>query len=192
MKSIPSERAPWLQELISVGYRMGIPMGALRSRRRPLGPINGVASVGSAVQFQLCTGETFVVDLDEENADYIRGRLAVDYDSAGFIWFETTDGCLRGINLAHVDAVNWKSQGTKTADPLSWRHDCVSMRFSDGAAMELPKTVGETIEYLKGATLRMHRKPFHLVRYADGRTVSVNLQNLVWVTMPAAWLDEDP
>jgi len=188
MKSVTSERASWLQQAIGIGSRMGVPVETLLTRRRWQGAINGVSS--SAVQFRLGPVETLVVELDEENAHYIRRRLAVDYEPAGFIWFETTDGCQRGINLAHVDAVNWKPQGTRTADPLSWRRDCVSLRFSDGAVMELPKIVGETIEYLKGATLRMRRKPFHIVHYADGRTVSINLQNLVWVTMPAAWLDE--
>jgi hypothetical protein len=188
MKSLSSERAPWLRDLIATGYRMGSPMGALLRRRSP----NGLATSRSTVTFHLRMGEAMLVEVDGENHDYICGCLAEGCESVGFMWFETTDGCLRGINLSHVDAVNWKATGSGAADPLSWRHDCVTLRFSDETSMELPRITGETIEYLKGATIRARRKPFHLLSYADGRTVSINLETLMSVTMPAAWLDEGP
>lgn len=187
MKLISAEQTPWLRDLIATGYRMGIPLGLVLRRRQGKGP----AVPTSAATFHLRTGEVVCVEVDEENDEYIRGCLAEGSGAVGLLWFETTDGCFRGINLAYVDAVNWTAAGSLATDPRSWRHDCITMRFSDGTSMELPRITGDTIEYLKGATIRAHKKPFHLLSCADGRSVSINCENLMSVTMPATWLDED-
>jgi hypothetical protein len=109
-----------------------------------------------------------------------------------FIWFETVDGCLVGVNPAHVDAVGWYAADPNAPVQSPWKRDCVVARFSDGASMQLPEIRGQAIEYLKGATIRAHhRNSFYLLSDANGRAVSINLETLMCVTMSALWLDAD-
>jgi hypothetical protein len=171
---------------------MGLPLAGLRP---PL-PINAAAdgsmTRGAVVTLRLRTGEEIVVEVDGENQDYICGCLAGGPEAVRFMWFETADGCLLGVNLAHVDAVAWNAAEPDAPDRSPWRRDCAAMRFSDGTSMQLPEIAGEAIEYLEGATIQAHRRQaFYLLRYADGRAVSINLETLMCVAMPATWLDVD-
>ena len=184
MSTVTPDRM-WLQDLIAAGYRMGLPMRTLR--RWAEGRVLPEAD-RAAVTLRLRNGEELVAELDRENADYISDCLAEGYDALRFMWFETIDGCLVGVNLAQLDAVAWNTASARS----SWKQGVIVMRFTDGTSMELPRITGDAIDYLKGATLRTQRgKLFHLLGCPDGQTVSINLATLLYVTLPAAWLDSD-
>lgn len=170
-----SERPKWLAGLVAACRRQGIPLG----RRMAAPPPNG----HWPVSFRLRTGETLKVEVDHENHEYLRGWLKPG--AGAFVWFETADGCLMGVNLAHAEEI-----AAEAGAPLVWSREQLTLRFSDGASMRLPKIAGATIDYLQGATIRAgHGAPLYALR-CGGETVSLDLASLACVTLPAAWLDE--
>lgn len=168
-QDIISERRPWLQKLVAGSARIGLPLLPRRTSE----------TAGScAIAFRLATGETLTVAVDDENRAYIRGWLA-RAGAAAFIWFETADGCLVGINLAHVaDAAEL---GRTESSP--WSRDCVVLRFSDGGLQQLPKITGETIDYFQGASIGA-------AQHRPDCCGEIDFERLMCVTLPAAWLDE--
>lgn len=177
--NVASGQPRWLAELVAACARNGLP--ALRLSRR-----NGDAAP-QRIAFRLRTGERFAVDLDDENHDYLRGWLRRERTPV-FVWFETADGCLVGLNLAHVEEM--AAGAGASGGRLSWTRDGVTLRFADGTSRELPKIAGEAIDYFQGATLRVScGERQHSLR-CTGETVTVDLGTLSCVTLPAAWLDE--
>lgn len=182
VEDIISDQPKWLADLVAACRRRGIPLGPLGRRTAGSAPLGGWP-----VALRLRTGETLRVEVDDENHDYIRGWLKPGCAPA-FIWFETADGCLMGINLAHVEEA--VSGAAEPANPSPWNRDRVVLRFSDGASMQLPKITGETIDYLQGATIRAPRGEHLYGLCCGGETVSLDLDTLMCVTLPAAWLDD--
>src|SRR5581483_7177966 len=120
---------PWMKTLIARGHRMGIPFTPLSARRRTNNSTAEIAGNRWVAICHLRTGEEIVFEVDKENKDYIYGCLAKRSKTLHFMWFETGDGCLVGINLAATDAVGWMSGDVDASVRSPWKRDCVVMRF---------------------------------------------------------------
>lgn len=145
---------------------------------------------GARAILRLRGGEPLAVDLDRENAGYLRAsfeRRPGWFDARGrrrFAWFETTDELLIGVDLAAVVAIDW-SAAAPDAPPAD-RHHLV-LRFGDGQALRLEQIGADDIDRLRGATIAPRAGA--PLRCAE-RTIAV--ETLVLATLPARWMDAEP
>ncbi len=139
-------------------------------------------------------GESFTVVLDDENGPYLDECLRERRvpGTAHVVWFETVDGCLVGVNLDQVNLISRGGAGLAAPGAGGWDRDHVILHFADKQPVALPRIDGDEIDRLRGATLLNRRRaPYHsLPGQADGR-VSINLDQVTYITLPASWLDDE-
>ena len=162
---------------------------------RPRGITAGATlSSQSYATVELRNGQAFLLALDPERSAYLRDCLK-ERGARGrpdLVWFETVDGCLVGLNLDQVNLVSWGGAGIDAAARIDWDHAHVVVHFADGEPVALARINGDEIDRLRGASLPNRRRPpFYTLRAPDDAEVAINFEPLTYVTMPAAWLDDE-
>jgi hypothetical protein len=165
-------------------------LAAERSRAYPVSTPE--ARVHALASVRLRNGDEFVVAVDEANEAYLYACLGGSSDSARVAWFETTDRCLVGLNLAHLNAIFWSPPPSAAPGATAWDHDHLVVHFADKQAIELLRISGDDIHRLRRATISKHRATaFHTLQGRSSDLVSVSIDTMTYITMPAAWLAED-
>jgi hypothetical protein len=137
----------------------------------------------------LRNGAEFAVPLDAESEAHLQCCLEGSSDTPRFAWFETTETCLVGLNMAQVNAVFWHHPNTMTPKPTDWDHDELIVHFADRETISIHHISEDRIRRLQEATLSKHRATaFHTVRGQHDDPVSIGLENVTHITMPAVWI----
>lgn len=142
----------------------------------------------------LRNGDRIAIEIDAENGAYLRDDLRKwgSEDIGRVAWFETIDGCLLGLNLTQVTRICWGPPAPAAAEAAAWDRDHVVVHFDNGETIALPRIGGEKIGLLRGATIANRgRAGFHVLPAEQNEQMSINLDTLTYVTMPAIWLDDD-
>jgi hypothetical protein len=149
------------------------------------------ARVHALATVRLRNGDEFVVAVDEANEAYLYACLGGSSDSARVAWFETTDRCLVGLHLAHLNAIFWSPPSSAAPAATEWDHGHLVVHFADKEAIELARISGDDILRLRRATISKHRATaFHTLQGRSSDPVSVSIDTMTYITMPAAWLAE--
>jgi hypothetical protein len=144
----------------------------------------------AAVHFR--NGEALLVAVDEKNEAYLYSCLHGSADTARIAWFETVDGCFVGLNLSQLNAVFWYQPDLMAPAAAEWDPTRFVVHFADKEAIALRQITGDAIDKLRGATLSKHRATaFCTLRGRADAQVSISIENMTYITMPATWLDED-
>jgi hypothetical protein len=144
----------------------------------------------AAVHFR--NGEALVVAVDEKNEAYLYSCLHGSADTARTAWLETVDACFIGLNLAQLNAVFWYQPGSTAPVAAEWDPARLVVHFADKEAIALHQVTVDTIDRLRAATLSKHRATaFCSLHGQDDAPVSISIENMTYITMPATWLHED-
>ena len=151
------------------------------------------ARVHALATVRLRNGDEFVVAIDAKNEAYLYACLGGSSDSARVAWFQTTDGCLIGLNLVHINAIFWSTPGSAAPKPTAWDHDRLVVHFTDTPCIELGWISGDDIERLRQATIsKHHATAFHTLRGRQNDPVSISIDTMTYITLPAVWLGDYP
>jgi hypothetical protein len=202
--AVPAPLSPSTASSNTGRYKAGLPRAWLRYGRKWIADhfppldltgesdpacVSGVQSPAQAV-IHLHNGERLVVAVDKRNEAYFYRCLQGLRDAARVSWFETIDGCLVGLNIAQVNVVFWGSERPTTPRPTECNPDQLAVHFADKASITLPRISDTQIEQLREATVSRHRaRAFFTLRGQRGDPVSISLQTMTYISMPAAWVD---
>jgi hypothetical protein len=186
-------RRKWIANHLARAPGMDVPPSDLAAERSQANPASTPeARVHALATVRLRNGDEFVVAIDEAHEAYLYACLGGSSDSARVAWFETTDGCFIGLNLAHINAIFWSPPGSAAPGATAWDHHHLVVYFADKQAIELARISGDDIQRLRQATISKHRATaFHTLQGRWSDPVSVSIDSMTYITMPAAWLDED-
>ena len=173
---------------------MDVPPSDLASERSQANPASTPeARVHALATVRLRNGDEFVVAIDAKNEASLYACLGGSSDSARVAWFQTTDGCLIGLNLAHINAIFWSTPGSAAPMATAWDHDRLVVHFTDTPSIELGWISGDDIERLRQATIsKHHATAFHTLRGQQNDPVSISIDTMTYITLPAVWLGNDP
>jgi hypothetical protein len=187
-------RRTWITNHLARAPGIDIPPSGLAAERPQANPASTPeARVHALATVRLRNGDEFVVAIDAKNEAYLYACLGGSSDSARVAWFQTTDGCLIGLNLAHINAIFWSTPGSAAPKATAWDHDRLVVHFTDTPSIELGSISGDDIERLRQATIsKHHATAFHTLRGRQNDPVSISIDTMTYITLPAVWLDEDP
>ena len=137
-------------------------------------------------------GETLAVDLDGENAGYLRAAFERHFRwfegrrHRRFVWFETAGQHLIGADLMAVVAIDWLSPGAAAPAVTALDGDHLVLRFTDRPPLRLPQIEADDIDRLRGATLCS--RDFT----PAGSATAIPVATLELATLPARWMDAEP
>jgi hypothetical protein len=173
---------------------MDVPRSDLPAERSQANPTSTPeARVHALATVHLRSGDEFVVAIDAKNEAYLYACLGGSSDSARVAWFQTTDGCFIGLNLAHINAIFWSTPGSAAPMATAWDHDRLVVHFTDTPCIELGWLSGDDIERLRQATIsKHHATAFHTLRGQQNDPVSISIDTMTYITLPAAWLGDYP
>jgi len=141
---------------------------------------------------RFCNGEVLVVAVNEKHEAYLYSCVHGSADTPRIAWFETIDGCFIGLNLAQLNAVFWHQPGSTAPAASDWDPTRLVVHFADKQAIALHQITGDSIERFRGATLSKHRATtFCKLCGQDDAAVSISIENMTYITMPASWLGKD-
>jgi hypothetical protein len=88
--------------------------------------------------------------------------------------------------------VFWYQPGSTAPAATEWNPTQLVVHFADKEAIALHQITSDTIDRLRGATLSKHRgTAFCTLCGRDDSPVPISIENMIYITMPATWLDED-
>jgi hypothetical protein len=140
----------------------------------------------------LRNGQECVFAVDAQNEAHLDYCLKRSRDTSRVAWFKTVDECLVALNLSQLNAVVWYRPGPVAPKCTAWERRQFTAHFADRATIALQQISSTAIERLREATLSKRGvTAFHLLKGRQDDPVSISIENMTCITMPAAWLCRD-
>jgi hypothetical protein len=148
------------------------------------------AAMTARAVLSFCDGERLVVDVDAENAGYLRAAFA-RRGKHSFDWFETMDGFLVGVDLGAIETIDWHPPAVSAPVPSRPDRHHLALRFSPGGAERLAQISPDDIDRLRGATIGGCAGKCFKPNCTDAPAAPIPLQRLRLATLPACWMDAE-